>query len=310
MSLQALILLVEILGKCACGHMGRNRNSGKAIDEAWYLRVAQAGTQALSNWPRNFHHLLGELVASSENADESLEQLYEVLYKNSTARDRFSFVKNAIMEYRNERHENIDPRHWKSVGTAIQERKLLSLHQYAMLANADVRAVRKAIDLGIVKAKKVLMQGTIRYFIDIEASPPELAKQSGETYSLRKTARFLGLSGGIVSQLRTLGSLRPTHIPVPPTCYRIEDLRSFQEALLKRAGSMDIRDYDANMHIRLNEMKARQGLLWRSKADVIHAILKGEIAPAGRVGDSMHDIVLFRSDVERRKAQLQDPTKQ
>lgn len=294
MSLQALVLLVEIVGKCACGHMGRNRNNGKAVDDAWYLRVAQAGAEALSNWPSNLHRMLSQLVDSGGGNEESLKQIDEALYKNSTAHDRFTFVKMAIMDYENERHFMIDPRRLKSVSIGIQESKLLSLKQYAVLANVDIRAVRKAIDLGILAAKKVPMDNTVRYFVDTEVSPPHLAKQTGETYSLRRTALFLGLSEQTVSKLRDLGSLRPTHIPVPPTCFRIEDLRRFREEMMKRAGTMEMRDYDPNAHIRLSAVKSQLVSRWPSKAHVIHAIYTRELIPIGRLGESIQDIVIPR----------------
>lgn len=292
MSLQGLVTLVEILGKVASGHTGKTRNHGNAVDPDWYFRVASAGAQTLSDWPKNFYFLLNGLIAHTEAAERTVIQLYELLFKNTDVSHEFVFVRGAIDEYMNRRPDRLRPRLMRSKHIPRKDQNFLSLRQYSLVTGTDVRALRGAINKGLIKASKTSGSGTVRYRIDVRDAPPNLAKQTGETYSRRDAALYLGLSENTVCKIRDLGSLKPKHVPVPPTCYRIEDLQEFKAKMLALAKLIHPEDYDSGIHIKLSEVKGHWRAAWTSKAEVIHAVYTQALVPIGRLSDSLQDIVL------------------
>lgn len=308
LSLQALITLVEILGKCSLGLTGRNRNRGEAIDPEWYARVAGSGAQILADWPENFYAFLDRLYGASNPGDLAVDEFDEILHKNSGHKQFYSFVRLSMAEWRKQhRHYGlkvITP----AASIAISDDKLLSLRQFSILTGADVRAIRKAILAGVLKAKCFTMTGAVRYMIDLNETPEEYVKNAHRTLNRREASQFLGLPEESISLLTKHGILKRKYMPVPAQCHRHEDLQAFQKQMLDLCPSMDGADFDARIHIKLSDVILKKQGKGVRRAAIVEEIYRGTLCPVGRIGESLREIVLLKSDIKARQIKCRIPT--
>jgi len=305
LSLNAILTLTEILGKHA---IGNTIKSNKLDSHTVYQRrraQLEAAASIFADWPDGFYRLLehSRQLAESENSGAStlgarLIHFHAALFKNSTCAHEFGFVRKAFLDYGSQAEGvMLDRRCLHRSAGDPDGRRTVSITEYAREKNIDHRTIKKLIDSGQVTAACVPNDGRGRILVDrAKSSMIDRDVIRDHSLNLRKAAQFLSLPQSVLTWLRQHKVIELPRIAIPVSCFRDEDLEAFRLKLTQGVPLLEI-DASSTEYMMLAEIMRLKTYNDATKGEVIRAVIDGQLAIHGRVGERIADIALPREPV-------------
>lgn len=297
LSLAALVGLIERFGRLARDYGLPAPYPGvKGRDDEYAVAVA---SDALRDWPHGYHRLLRQAAEKDAGRNVTVfglrthhESLWSRICKGAYAED-YGFLHEELLQFGlvHWRFGAVDPRLGGEKGWG---RTRCGLGEIARRIGVQPGTARRMIETGMIDAEIHRGSKTVRYSCDLEHLAVWKPKY-GVSYSPLHAAKIVGLP---VSVLRSLRRRRLFHFECVGD--RLESIHELDLQRLKAAlgdVARDVPERDAARTISLDGV-----MRWKLgdadfKADVVGALLEGQLVPTRPGTDDPSTISLDREEV-------------
>lgn len=273
------------------------------------------------DWPRQFHRFLRTIDPTPDQATMGLARRFGYFYSGvvtakSIPRDKMVFFRAAFGQYAS--YDGVtpgaDPRFFltPSKWRALREQGLSPAQirlqtKGAGAPNNVVNRTELARRLGVqpITARRwaehgllgLARQGTLASGQIVYKTPIKLPRKvTAGTMDARNAAKYLGIPVSVLARLRRDGYYRVVHLGVYLAQFNQLDLNTLRTDFLARVsqtlpalppGHITLRAF---FRMRVNGVE--------NKYQIVRGILDGSLVPAGRLGDSIGDIVIAGESIK------------
>jgi len=310
LSLQGLLALIEILGTFAmeAGILGyRPVRSPTPVQR---VMLVEGASRVLVDWPAGLHNMMSELERNHKaptprrqygtlSLRTKFHRLYAALFKYNTTRSEYAFVMQAFINYGliGTHGSLVDNRLLRNNGIDPTCRKVVSLRELSRITKYSVITLKKFIEEGTLKAERVSVGPTVRYFIDRDAIAIKQLTTHNPVLSSRKAAAYIDLPEMVVKGLGQRRLLRTQKMRGSQFGYSTADLDAMRNRINDICQPVDKLDAPAKTTVLLSELLAKKFYNNFTKAGIIEAIINRTITPLGRFSERLADVVLPRREV-------------
>ncbi|MBA3014899.1 MAG: TniQ family protein [Proteobacteria bacterium] len=296
-SLRSFLLVIPALGRFnLVGHL--------STAEITPINLVASAAEVFTNWPFGYHDFLRKLGAHA-NYDKHptiglrkyFENYYSSMFKQRTSHKYIEFLRDEFVNFGlNEWGESVVDKKMMR-GMPISKERFVSSAELSRQLGVSIRTVKKWAQKGKIEIKEVMANTQKRYLVDLENLfiPP---KVKGRVIRMREAAAFIGIPVSVLKGLRESGHYDIQHMPRQKPGFHEADLNVFRFNLLNlspliRESITGNNDFITFAHI----MEQLQFWSKSGKADFVRDYLIGEIHSAGRIGDSVEQIIFKKNDV-------------
>lgn len=253
-------------------------------------------TAFLADWPHGVHRELRRIQGLEREGSKSLSvrqqfgRLTSMLKSSEIPADKLTFLNRALATFGTVGWNGAvtDTRILNRLEIAPAEVRVGSLSRLARRVGVDRRTARDWVDRGIVPSR-IAQRGRSQLEI-FELTDDLPVKESTGALSVRDAGKYLGLPVSVLQALRRRNIYKVERIGVTRSQYHRLDLDALRSGFLEKAANQ-LPDLAAGM-ITLRELMRRKLRNKGAKAEILAAIWEGRLAPCGRLGDGIGDIVV------------------
>lgn len=296
MTLQTFLGVIERFGRVA-----QKNNPSMNINEMITMVIA---ANALADWPNGIYKYLEEIGGGQHfKSDKSAFGLrkqfttfYSSMFKSGLPVEKMGFMRKAFLSFGTD--------HWKR---ASLDTKLLrgaegenisvgGISDVAEIIGVQPITVRQMVKAGLIKPVRLENGKTARLLFDLSQEMPRRIDE-GVSYTKREAAKIMEMPVSVLMSLRRMGVFCVRRLGTKVASFHEYDVADYKRALLQVVPDVSQPDGNRESTVSLTDvMRMKVGSSDR-KANVIEAVLKGNLHIFGRIGDGVLDIALNRNAV-------------
>jgi len=300
MSLQPLLSLVGMLGRC---RMGVDQDSDRRNPQ----RIILAAASVLADWPNNFCRLLRGITegvpkdSSTGVARGRLGGIYRSLFslRGILPAAEGDFLRIAFLGFVRDdwKPAFIDQKLMRRLGTDQSER-FISRAAFARRYGIDTRTAARFVEDQGVPSRSFRWGESERKLIDSAAArlPPTVP---GKIYRLRQAAAMIGISSGLLKHLKASGDFEVAHrLRTKPGFHEL-DIEAFVQKLKRLAPLMNPADPSLPKYVPFAIVARGWYGSVEVKANIVRAVLSGELPIVGNADGTVAGLLASYEGFQR-----------
>jgi len=300
MSLQPLLSLVGMLGRC---RMGVDQDSDRRNPQ----RIIFAAASVLADWPNNFCRLLRGITegvpkdSSTGVARGRLGGIYRSLFslRGILPAAEGDFLRIAFLGFVRDdwKPAFIDQKLMRRLGTDQSER-FISRAAFARRYGIDTRTAARFVEDQGVPSRSFRWGESERKLIDSAAArlPPTVP---GKIYRLRQAAAMIGISSGLLKHLKASGDFEVAHrLRTKPGFHEL-DIEAFVQKLKRLAPLMNPADPSLPKYVPFAIVARGWYGSVEVKANIVRAVLSGELPIVGNADGTVAGLLASYEGFQR-----------
>jgi hypothetical protein len=297
MNLRSLVALVRGLGKLQA-------IASRGIEISEDVNVVFAAAEALRDWPENFMKLMEafadrDRVEADVAAAKQFSAVYRIAFKNKAINpaDQIDFVKRAFVEFLANRWGKayIDPKMLRHLNNGT-ERRFVSLAEFADRMGVQKRTARRLLESAAVPFERLKCGESERVVVDASAIRTPI-RSEGAILRTRAAAKRVGLPVSVLLELRSTDHFEVRHLSPGKPGWHQCDIDGFEHKVLtaaRHSGAFSSGETISLLRIMDNRHRSPD-----LKADIVRAILSGEIAAVRNAGSRIATLQIEAAAFER-----------